>query len=172
MPRRPTHPPLAVFMNGRRVGTLARAADGAIDFRYAEDWLAWENAIPVSLSLPLREDRFVGGPVRAVFDSLLPDAAPIRRRAAERVGARGIDAYSLLAALGHDRVGALQFLTEDMAPGPVGAVEGRPVSDQEIGELLRHLGRAPLGVRTLVVERFDRVWRADGGPWGGAISSR
>jgi serine/threonine-protein kinase HipA len=159
-------------MNGRRVGTLARAADGAIDFRYADDWLTWETAIPISLSLPLREDRFVGGPVRAVFDSLLPDAAPIRRRAAERVGARGIDAYSLLAALGHDRVGALQFLTEDMAPGPVGAVEGRPVSDQEIGELLRHLGRAPLGVRTLVVERFDRVWRADGGPWGVAISSR
>jgi serine/threonine-protein kinase HipA len=146
MPRRPTHPPLAVFMNGRRVGTLARAANGAIDFRYAEDWLAWENAIPVSLSLPLREDRFVGAPVMAVFDNLLPDAEPIRRRVAERVGARGIDAYSLLAALGHDCVGALQFLTEDMEPGPVGAVEGRPVSDKEIGDLLRHLGRAPLGV--------------------------
>ncbi len=48
------HPPLCVFMNGRRVGTLARAANGAIDFRYAEDWLAWDNAIPVSLSLPFR----------------------------------------------------------------------------------------------------------------------
>ncbi len=146
MPRKPTNPPLAVFMNGRRVGTLARAANGAIDFRYAAAWLAWENAIPVSLSLPLREDRYVGAPVMAVFDNLLPDAEPIRRRVAERVGARGIDAYSLLAALGHDCVGALQFLTEDMEPGPVGAVEGRPISDAEIGELLRQLGRAPLGV--------------------------
>jgi len=146
MPRRPTNPPLAIFMNGRRIGTLARAANGAIDFRYDDDWLAWENAIPVSLSLPLREDRYVGAPVMAVFDNLLPDAEPIRRRVAERVGARGIDAYSLLTALGHDCVGALQFLTEDMEPGPVGAVEGRPVSDEEIGDLLRHLGRAPLGV--------------------------
>jgi serine/threonine-protein kinase HipA len=146
MPRKPTHPPLTVFMNGRRVGTLARAANGAIDFRYAEDWLAWENAIPVSLSLPLREDRYVGAPVMAVFDNLLPDAEPIRRRVAERVGARGIDAYSLLTALGQDCVGALQFLTEDREPGPVGTVEGRPVSDQEIGDLLRQLGRAPLGV--------------------------
>jgi len=146
MPRRPTHPPLFVFMNGRRVGTLARAASGAIDFRYAKDWLAWENAIPVSLSLPLREDRYLGAPVMAVFDNLLPDAEPIRRRVAERVGARGVDAYSLLAALGHDCVGALQFLTEDMEPGPVGAAEGRPVSDKEIGELLRHLGHTPLGV--------------------------
>lgn len=133
MPRRPTHPPLAVFMNGRRVGTLSRAANGAIDFRYAEAWLAWENAIPVSLSLPLREDRYVGAPVMAVFDNLLPDAEPIRRRVAERVGASGIDAHSLLAALGQDCVGALQFLTEDTEPGPVGAVEGRPVSDRDRG---------------------------------------
>ncbi len=146
MPRRPSHPPLAVFMNGRRVGTLARAASGAVDFRYASDWLTWENAIPVSLSLPLREDRHVGAPVMAVFDNLLPDAEPVRRRIAERVGARGIDAYSLLAALGRDCVGALQFLPEDMDPGPVGAIEGRAVSDAEIGDLLRRLGPAPLGL--------------------------
>ncbi len=146
MPRRPSHPPLAVFMNGRRVGTLARAASGAVDFRYARDWLAWENAIPVSLSLPLREDRHVGAPVMAVFDNLLPDAESVRRRIAERVGARGTDAYSLLAALGRDCVGALQFLPEDADPGPAGAVEGRPLSDAEIGDLLRQLGPAPLGL--------------------------
>lgn len=146
MPRRPTYPPLAVFMNSRRVGTLARAATGAIEFRYATTWLAWDNAIPVSLSLPLREDRQVGAPVMAVFDNLLPDVEAIRRRVAERVGARGTDAYSLLAAIGQDCVGALQFLTEEREPGPAGAVEGRPVTNAEIGDLLRHLGRAPLGI--------------------------
>jgi len=29
--------------------------------------------MPVSLSLPLREDRYIGAPVSAVFDNLLPD---------------------------------------------------------------------------------------------------
>jgi serine/threonine-protein kinase HipA len=146
MPRRPAYAPLAVFINGRRVGTLTRAATGAMDFRYEPDWLDWEHALPVSLSLPLREDRYVGAPVIAVFDNVLPDGEPIRRRIAERVGADGTDVYSLLAALGQDCVGALQFLAGDRDPGPVGAVDGQPMSDVAIGDLLRHLGRAPLGV--------------------------
>lgn len=61
---------------------------------------------------PLREDRYIGGPVINVFDNLLPDSEPIRRRVAERVGATGMDAYSMLSALGHDCVEALQFLPE------------------------------------------------------------
>ena len=51
-------------------------------------------------------------PVIAVLDNLLPDNEPIRRRVAERVKADGYDAYSLLARVGRDCVGALQFLPE------------------------------------------------------------
>ena len=40
-----------------------------------------------------------------MFENLLPDAEPIRRRVAERVGAAGTDAYSLLTAIGRDCVG-------------------------------------------------------------------
>src|SRR5258705_276251 len=83
---------------------------------YDATWLAWENAIPVSLSLPLREDRFIVAPVIAVFDNLLPDNGAIRRRLAERAGAEGQDAYSLLTAVGRDCVGALQFLPDGMEP--------------------------------------------------------
>lgn len=56
-----------------RVGQLRREASGAIDFQYAAGWLAWESTFPISLSLPLREDRYIGTPVMAVFDNLLPD---------------------------------------------------------------------------------------------------
>ncbi len=72
--------------------------------------LALVHRLPVSLSLPLREDRFIGAPVIAVFDNLLPDNSMIRRRIAEKVGAQGIDAFSLLAEIGRDCIGALQFL--------------------------------------------------------------
>lgn len=64
---------------------------------------------PVSLSLPLREDAFKGAPVLAVFENLLPDSENLRARVAEKVGADGIDAYSLLPRIGRDCVGALQF---------------------------------------------------------------
>lgn len=94
MARRRTHAPLNVFLNARLVGNLRRESTGAIDFQYAQDWLAWENTFPVSLSLPLREDRYIGAPVINVFDNLLPDSDAIRKRVAERVGAGGTDAYS------------------------------------------------------------------------------
>ncbi|MBF0334593.1 MAG: HipA N-terminal domain-containing protein [Alphaproteobacteria bacterium] len=146
MARRRIHAPLDVFLNSRHVGVLRRESTGAIHFQYAKDWLAWENNFPVSLSLPLREDRYVGLPVINVFDNLLPDSDAIRRRVAERVGAGGTDAYSLLAALGHDCVGALQFLPEGIDPGKAGAIDGKPVTDGEIAAIVNNLAAAPLGM--------------------------
>lgn len=83
MPRRPTHAPLRVLLNNRLVGHLIKAAGGAIAFQYDQSWLDWEHALPVSLSLPLREDAYRGAPVVAVFDNLLPDADTLRRRPGE-----------------------------------------------------------------------------------------
>jgi len=97
MARRPRHAPLRVLLNNRLVGRLSKAATGAIEFRYDPAWLAWDHTLPVSLSLPLREDAFRGDNVTAVFDNLLPDSDALRRRVAEKVGAAGTDAYSLLA---------------------------------------------------------------------------
>ncbi len=87
MGRPRAHAPLNVFLNGRLVGVLRREATGAVDFKYGEDWLSFRGTFPVSLSLPLREDRYIGEPVLNVFDNLLPDSSDIRKRVAERVGA-------------------------------------------------------------------------------------
>jgi serine/threonine-protein kinase HipA len=146
MARQPRSPPLNVYLNGRLVGRLRREASGAIDFIYDASWLAWPNTMPISLSLPLREDRYVGAPVAAVFDNLLPDNEAIRARIAAKVGADGVDAYSLLAALGRDCVGALQFQPDGVDAPQVGAPEGVPVSDEQLEEILTNLARSPLGV--------------------------
>jgi serine/threonine-protein kinase HipA len=146
MARRRKYLPLNVFLNSRFVGQLNRETSGAIDFQYDPSWLDWKFAFPVSLSLPLREDRYVGAPVTAVFDNLLPDSDAIRRRVAERVGAAGADAYSLLSAVGRDCVGALQFLPDGEDPDPAGTIDGRPVDDDEVAQLLNNLAFAPLGL--------------------------
>jgi serine/threonine-protein kinase HipA len=140
------NPPLRVLLNGRDVGMLSRAASGAIDFQYAREWLAWENAIPVSLSLPLREDRYIGAPVLAVFENLLPDNKAIRDRVAARVKAPGSDAYSLLSKIGHDCVGALQFIAADGDASRAGSIKGTPISDEEIAAKLKDLKATPLGL--------------------------
>lgn len=146
MARTRTHIPLDIFLNGRLVGCLTKQPGGAIDFTYHDSWLNWENALPISLSLPLREDRYTGHPVTAVFDNLLPDNQDIRRRLAARVRAESDDAYSLLAAVGRDCVGALQFLPQGTGPGPVGQVEGRALSAKDIAAIVGDLSTTPLGV--------------------------
>jgi serine/threonine-protein kinase HipA len=146
MARKRTRIPLNVYLNSRLVGRLQREPSGAIDFQYDESWLNWEHAFPVSLSLPLREDRYVGDPVIAVFDNLLPDNEDIRRRVAARSDADGIDPYSLLAAIGRDCVGALQFLPDGKDPGKAGELNARQTSDAEIADRLANLANAPLGI--------------------------
>ncbi|MFB9266637.1 type II toxin-antitoxin system HipA family toxin [Bradyrhizobium erythrophlei] len=146
MARPRANAPLNVFVNGRHAGVLNRESSGAIDFRYDPTWLAWQSTFPISLSLPLREDRYIGAPVVNVFDNLLPDSEPIRRLLAERVGTNGSDAYSMLSALGHDCVGALQFLPEGVDPGPAGKTDGKRVSDEDITNIIQNLAAAPLGV--------------------------
>lgn len=146
MPRRKTHEPLTVFINGRQVGRLTKAADGATTFLYERKWLEWENAFAVSQSLPLQENAYSGDAVAAVFDNLLPDNPAIRGRIAERMGAKGRDAYSLLEAIGRDCVGAMQFLTDgDVRPTPA-RIEGDILSDSDVETLLAGLAVAPLGV--------------------------
>jgi serine/threonine-protein kinase HipA len=146
MAARRSRTPLNVYLNGRVVGRLRRETSGAIDFQYNQSWLEWDNAIPVSLSLPLREDKYIGDPVSAVFENLLPDNDSIRRRLAERSHAEGSDAFALLSAVGRDCVGALQFVPEGMDAGTVGEINARAVSDHEISDLIGNLARNPLGV--------------------------
>ena len=146
MGRRPSYVPLRVYLNNRRVGTLSRETSGAISFAYYQNWLDWSNALPVSLSLPLRETPYRGEPVVAVFENLLPDSDALRRRVAEKVGARGIDAYSLLSIIGRDCVGALQFLPPEDVPGAAGEVNGTAMNEAEIAGLIRQLRINPLGL--------------------------
>jgi serine/threonine-protein kinase HipA len=143
---RARYEPLNVFLNSRLVGQLRRDISGAIFFQYDPSWLKWEFVLPVSLSLPLRQQTYSGAPVIAVFDNLLPDSDHLRRRIAVRAHAEGTDAYSLLGAIGHDCVGALQFLPPEVEPGPAGAVQGDPISNGEIASIIENLATAPLGI--------------------------
>lgn len=92
--------------------------------------------------------RIQGAAVTAVFDNLLPDSDTLRRRVAEKVGAAGTDFYSLLAAIGRDCVGALQFmgLDENAPDGESGAITGELVNESAIERLLQGLSQAPLGL--------------------------
>ncbi len=146
MARRKTHKPLNVLINNRLVGRLEKETSGAIKFQYVKEWLEWEHSFAVSLSLPLRKAAYRGELVAAVFDNLLPDNPNIRRIVAERTGAGGTDAFSLLEQIGRDCVGAMQFLPDDLQADARMEVRGEPVTEEEIERILANLARAPLGI--------------------------
>ena len=60
MPRRSRHEPINTFLSSRFAGQLRRESSGAISFNYDRSWIEWPQAIPGSLSLPIREKGYTG----------------------------------------------------------------------------------------------------------------
>lgn len=101
---------LAVWMDGydHPSGRLTRGQDGNTTFAYASDYIQ-SDGIPLSLSLPLREDPFDDVQTRAFFANLLPENAQLQR-ILDREGLERGDVVGLLYHLGADCAGAVSCL--------------------------------------------------------------
>ena len=147
MGRKRSYIPLNIYMGERLVGELTREKSGAVSFAYDQTWLDWQYTMPISLSLPLRSERYIGATVIAMFENLLPDNIEILKRVAEEVGAEGTDAYSMLAKLGRDCIGALQIIPADVKPLFSKEITGELQTDIQIEALLKEIENKPLGIR-------------------------
>ncbi len=146
MARKKKYSRLKVLSNGNLVGNLTRTQLGTLEFQYAQEWLDSPNAMPISYSLPLRESPYRELKVQAYFDNLLPDNDAIRTKIAERFGAEGKNPFDLLASIGRDCVGALQFVPENESGGVGNEIQGEPLKDTEIANILKNLKISPLGL--------------------------
>jgi len=61
-----------VYVQDQYAG-LIRETDQGYEFLYDQDYLAKENALPVSLTLPLREEVYVSNTLFPFFDGLIPE---------------------------------------------------------------------------------------------------
>jgi len=105
---------LNLYMNEKLVGRLEKKSDGAMCFRYVNEWLHLPGARPISLSLPLIEKEFSGDIVYNFFDNLLPDNSQIRARIQARFHTMTDQPFDLLASIGRDCIGAIQMLGDDL----------------------------------------------------------
>lgn len=147
MGRPPLRRTLDVRINGRLAGFYRYSPAGGVTFDYDASWLDWEFAFPISRQLPLQADVQASARVSAVFENLLPDNGRIRALIAERTAARSERPHDLLAVIGRDCVGAMQFLPQGEDPGDPFRIEGEPQSEAEIADTIRNLTVAPLGIR-------------------------
>ena len=139
MGRRSKTKRLNIWMNGIPVGYWETTRQGE-RLGYFDEWLADEQARPLSLSLPFLPGNapYQGQIVTDYFDNLLPDNDAIRRRLAQRHQAGGTDAFHLLAKLGRDCVGAIQLLPEDETPSDVYEIRGEVLNTAGIARRLRN----------------------------------
>lgn len=146
MGRPPVVRRLDVRINRRLAGEYRYNPAGGVSFDYDADWLAWEFAFPISRQLPLMGGSQSGAHVNAVFENLLPDNTDLRRRIAERTEAWSDRPHDLLAAIGRDCIGAMQFLPRGADPGDPFRIEGTPQSEADIAATIRDLAASPLGL--------------------------
>lgn len=145
---------LGIWMNGFHVGTLTKRSTGALEFVYTPEWLETTAARPISLSMPLQHRPYAGEIVYNYFDNLLPDNNQIRDRIQARFKATTSHPFDLLAAIGMDCVGAVQIVAEGEEPHDVKRIEGEPLTDIQIAQLLKNYQAAPLGMAEDEGEEF------------------
>ncbi|MES2834928.1 MAG: HipA domain-containing protein [Pseudomonadota bacterium] len=99
----------------RPAGALVSLDNRSTLFGYDDDYIATPDAVPLSLSLPLRPEPFGDVPTRVFFENLLPENDQMRRI----IDLHGIDRddfVSLLGHLGADCPGALSCVPEGSGP--------------------------------------------------------
>lgn len=125
---------LAVLLSGQRLGTLT-------EDRHGKHWFSYDLDGPernLSLSMPRRRQPWDPERVEPFLDGLLPDNQGARVEIARRYGAVAGNTFTLLAAVGRDCAGAVQFLRPDaMDELDEGALV--PMSDSDIGQRLHEL---------------------------------
>lgn len=98
-------------LDGRRVGVLEER-DGETAFRYDLEWLGQPHAVPISLTLPLREEPYVSAGLLPYFENLLPEGWLLELATAKLKLSKD-DAFGILLATCADCVGAVEIRSED-----------------------------------------------------------
>ena len=132
---------LEVWLLARKVGTLA-LADGRLSFQYAPDWLARQDAVTLSCSLPLQAEPFEDQRTRPFFAGLLPEGQ-LRRLIARHFQVSSQNDFALLDHIGGECAGAVTLLERGRGvANPDQDVEW--LSDGEIVAILDELPQRPM----------------------------
>lgn len=133
---------LFVLLGGEVAGTLTRSnRQGQIEFTYDDRWRLGSEAYALSLSLPLAGRTFAGQAVSYYLKGLLSDDPSRLSRIAAQYGVAPSDAFGLLANIGEDCPGAVQFARSDRLDALRGAGPGDVtwLSESEVADILRGL---------------------------------
>ncbi|WP_415297353.1 type II toxin-antitoxin system HipA family toxin [Cellulosimicrobium sp. SJTW-1] len=138
---------LRVELYGRLVGHLVGTSSRTFDFRtdrsVLEHWAPGSTVLSESVPLSLVENRARAARRRNYFAELLPEGRVLSDLAA-RARLREADVVGLLARYGRDVAGAVELYDPDV-PGEPRTPRATPLTDEQVGALLRDTRGMPLG---------------------------
>jgi serine/threonine-protein kinase HipA len=166
---------LLVLLEGRDVGTVTYQ-HGRLSFTYDETWRSNAGAYPLSLSMPLAAKEHPHGVIEPFLWGLLPDNEIVLTRWAQRFHVSPRNVFALIAEVGEDCAGAVQFVRperRDTVLGP-SASPTTWLTESEVASRLRILqsdasaGRAPgdSGQFSLAGAQPKTALLFDGQRWG------
>lgn len=106
-------PELVALLDGRIVGQVRLERNGRLRFVYDDAWRATRGAYPLSLSMPLAVQEHPDDAIRPYLEGLLPDSEGALARWGAQFQVSPRNAFGLLAHVGEDCPGAVQFVSPD-----------------------------------------------------------
>jgi serine/threonine-protein kinase HipA len=131
---------LVAFIDGRRAGSLSQDRNGRLRYVYDLDCPA--EATPLSPRLTVAGGEFTHADVAPFIAGLLPDNDQVLDRWGRLFGVSPRNPFAILAHVGSDCAGAVQFVPADVVGElDTGSIEALTTSD--IAEMLRELRTDP-----------------------------
>jgi serine/threonine-protein kinase HipA len=97
-----------VWFEDFAVGQVEVAADGSLSFLYDERWLQTAGAFPLSVTMPLRAERYPTDVISPWLANLLPEEEQLQVLT-RSLGLDQADVLAVLSEIGGDTAGALSF---------------------------------------------------------------
>ena len=101
---------LIALLGGRPIGRVRQHARGRLAFTYDPDWREADDAYPLSLSMPLAAAEHGPATIETFLWGLLPDNERVLDRWARKFQVSARNAFALIAHVGEDCAGAVQFV--------------------------------------------------------------
>jgi len=127
---------LDVYLYGLHVATISRQGEN-LRLRYLQHYVENEQAIPISVQLPVVAGVAPGETTRRFLDNLLPDRPDVKTRWAREAKLTSDSPFDLLSVYGADVAGALEFYPAGTAPRTEGTL--LPVDESAIADRIRQI---------------------------------
>ena len=135
---------MAVLINDLLAGNIAQLRGGKLRFEYHNDYIASNEAVALSQSMPLASSAHNDDAIRPYLWGLLPDNDDTLNQWGKRFGVSPRNPFALIGHVGEDLQGAVQIVSED-----------------RLDELSSRKGATPLS-RVVLAEQFAELMRNPG----------